>query len=243
MSAALITGGAKRLGAAMALYLSKKGYAIAVHYNNSSDDAQKLVEKINANGGRAIAIQGDLCERNVQATLVQNAARTLGQPFNCLINNASYFEFDRIEDGGYESFDRNMRTNLEAPFFLTQAFAAQCEGEGQVINMIDQRVLRLTPNFASYTLAKSALLTMTKTAAMALAPNIRVNGIGPGTTLQGEHQTDENFAHHRKISILEQGADTPDILSALDYLMNAKNVTGQMIAVDGGQHLIWELPT
>ncbi len=241
-NAALITGAAKRLGAAMAMHLGANEYAVAVHYNNSSAEAEKLVKQIISNGGKAASVQGDLCERDVQATLVQDASTALGMPLNCLINNASRFEFDRIEDGGYESFDRNMRTNLEAPFFLTQAFAAQCVGEGQVINMIDQRILRPTPNYASYTLAKSALHTMTKTAAMALAPKIRVNGIGPGTTLQGEHQTDENFEHHRKISILERGADVDDILSALDYLMSAQNVTGQMIAIDGGQHLIWKLP-
>ena len=242
MNAVLITGAAKRLGAAMALHLSAKGYAVAIHYNSSKHDAEALAGKINASGGKATLVQGDLCDRESLGSIVPRTVEALGMPLTCLINNASRFEFDRIEDGGFDSFDRNLKTNLEAPFFLTQAFAEQCAYEGQVINMIDQRVLRLTPNFASYTLAKSALYTLTKTAAMSLAPKIRVNAIGPGTTLQGEGQSDENFAHHRNISILERGADVEDILAAVDYLLVAKNVTGQMIAVDGGQHLIWELP-
>lgn len=239
----LITGAARRLGAEMAKNLAEQGAQVAVHYHNSADDADALVQSLLDSGHKAVALQADLRERSALAPLVERASAALGGALTGLINNASSFHFDRIDgDQGFEEWDQNFATNLTAPYFLTKAFAKQCEGEGFVINMIDQRVLRPTPNYASYALAKSALYTLTQTAAMALAPQIRVNGIGPGTTLIGAHQTEENFAHHRRISILERGADVEDILQAMNYLINARNVTGQMIAVDGGQHLIWQLP-
>ncbi len=237
--AVLITGASTRLGAAMAKHLAKQGFYVAVHYNRSQAEAEALVRDL---GDNAVAVQGDITDRLVMRELINQAVAKLQFPLTDLINNASQFIFDRVEDGEFESWDANLRTNLEAPFFLSQAFARQCQGEGSIINMIDQRVLRPTPNFASYGIAKSALLTLTKTTAMALAPKIRVNAIGPGTTLQGAHQSKENFEYHRGISILKRGADVEDIIGAAEYLLNARAVTGQMIAVDGGQHLIWELP-
>ena len=238
---ALITGGAKRLGAAMARHLAQQGWKVAIHFHTSESEALALAKEI---GG--VALQGDLTNREVLKDLIGQARDALGGELTLLINNASRFDFDRIDDkvqdAGFEIWDANLKTNLEAPFFLSQAFANQCTSQGNIINMIDQRVLRLTPNYASYTLAKSALHTMTVTAAQALGPRIRVNAIGPGTTLQGANQPDENFNHHRRISVLQKGADEQDILGALDYLLSADKVTGQMIAVDGGQHLIWELP-
>lgn len=241
----LITGAAQRLGAAMARHLAAKGHHVVVHYRTNRTAAQSLVQEIRAAGGEAASLAADLEDRQALRDLIGRASAVLGRPLDLLINNASSFVFDRVDDApdtGFEAWDRNIKTNLEAPYFLTRAFAAQCEREGQVINMIDQRVKRLTPNYGSYTLAKAALATFTVTAAMALAPKIRVNAIAPGTTLQGAKQSHENFAHHRQISILERGGDVADILGALDYLLGAQNVTGQMIAPDGGQHLIWKLP-
>lgn len=239
----LITGAARRLGAEMAQNLAAQGAHIAVHYHNSQQEAEEVCHAIIEQGGNAVALQADLRNRENLMPLVERAKSDLGGALTGLINNASSFHFDRIDDElGFDEWDQNFATNLTAPYFLTKAFAHQCVDEGFVINMIDQKVLRPTPNYASYALAKSALLTMTKTAAMALAPKIRVNGIGPGTTLIGAHQSEENFAHHRRISILERGADVEDILQAMNYLIQARNVTGQMIAVDGGQHLIWQLP-
>ncbi len=248
MGVALITGAAKRLGAHIAAHLAAQGFDVVIHYHSSEDAAQALAKELAAKFHVQTAIlQADLTNRQEMLELVTKAREAVGgQEISLLLNNASAFVFDRIDhapDAEFAAWDMNMRTNLEAPYILTQSFAAQCQCDGVVINMIDQRVLRLTPNYGSYTLAKSALYTLTKTAAMALAPKIRVNAIGPGTTLQGAHQSAENFEYHRKISILERGADVEDILQAVDYLLNAKAVTGQMIAVDGGQHMIWQLPS
>ncbi len=246
MGAALVTGAAKRLGAAIARHLASQGHDVVIHYHSSEAAALTLAGELSSEFDvRTAAVQADLTDRAQLIELISKSQSSLGRELSILVNNASSFVFDRVDDepsGDFSSWDLNMRTNLEAPYFLTQNFAAQCQGEGAVINMIDQRVLRLTPNYGSYSLAKSASHVFTKTAAMALAPRIRVNAIGPGTTLKGAHQSEENFEYHRKISILERGADISDILQAIDYLLNAKAVTGQMIAVDGGQHLIWKLP-
>ncbi len=246
MRTALVTGAAARLGAAMARHLAARGLDLVIHYHQSAEAAEELAAALEAEFGvKARALAADLRDRDAVLDLMGRAAEALGAPVDVLINNASTIEYDRVDDAPSDDFaiwDANMRTNLEAPYFLTRSFADQCEGEGVVINMIDQRVWRLTPNYASYTLAKSALYTLTKTAAMALGPLIRVNAIGPGTTLQGADQPKENFELHRRMSVLERGADVEDILQALDYLLDARVVTGQMIAVDGGQHLIWQLP-
>ena len=253
MKRALVTGAARRLGRSMALHLAQAGYDVAVHYAHSFEDAGETVDEIRALGGLAEALPADLLNENEMAQLVPQAAEALGGPLSVLINNASIFERDTIETVTRTSWDRHLDSNLRAPFVLTQAFASQVpellldsegepEAQGLVINMIDQRVRRLTPDFMSYTLAKSALWTLTQTAAQALAPHVRVNAIGPGPTLRGEHQTAAQFAQQRQSTILGRGADEEDITAALDYLLNARSVTGQMIAVDGGQHLSWETP-
>ncbi len=253
MKRALVTGAARRLGRSMALHLAQHGYDVAVHYSQSHEDAGETVDEIRALGGMAEALPADLLNESEMAQLVPQAAEALGGSLCVLINNASIFERDTIETVTRTSWDRHLDSNLRAPFVLTQAFAAQVpdpvldsegepEAQGLVINMIDQRVRRLTPDFMSYTLAKSALWTLTQTAAQALAPRIRVNAIGPGPTLRGEHQTAAQFAQQRQATILGRGADEEDITAALNYLINARSVTGQMIAVDGGQHLSWETP-
>ncbi|PIE08228.1 MAG: short chain dehydrogenase [Rhodobacterales bacterium] len=248
---ALVTGAGARLGRAMAFYLAGRGYDVAVHYAGSEAGAAETVELCAAQGRRAAMLQADLLDLGATQGLVPRAAKALGGPLTLLVNNASLFEYDRLETATPESWDRHINSNLRAPYFLTQAFAAQApapanDGEplatALVVNMIDQRVWKLTPEFSTYTLAKMGLWAFTRTAAQALAPAIRVNAIGPGPTLKGARQSDAHFARQRAATPLERGAGPGDITAALGYLIDARAVTGQMIAVDGGQHLAWQTP-
>lgn len=250
MSRALVTGAAGRLGRAMAIYLAQRGYDVAVHYATSAGGADETAKAVKEAGARAVTLQADLLDMDAVEALVPRAAEALGGPLTLLINNASSFEPDELGTITAQSWEQQIGSNLRAPVFLTQSFAAQApkatdlDGEplaqAQVIHMIDQRVRKLTPRFASYTLAKSALWTFTQTTAQALAPHVRVNAIAPGPTLQSPHQTAKDFAAQRAATLLHRGADPADISAALGYLIDAKAVTGQMIAVDGGQHLAWE---
>lgn len=248
---ALVTGGARRLGRAMALYLAGRGYDVAVHYAGSQADAESVVAEISAMGRRSVALQADLLDEAQTATLIDRAADGLGGPLTVLVNNASIFEYDTIRTATRTSWDRHMDSNLRAPFVLTQGFAAQCPhamtdaagepvAQGLVVNMIDQRVHKLTPEFMTYTLAKMGLWALTRTAAQALAPDIRVNAIGPGPTLQGARQSDSHFARQRAATVLKRGANPADITAALGFFLDSVAVTGQMVAVDAGQHLVWQ---
>ena len=250
---ALVTGAGKRLGREMALYLARRGYDVAVHYAASRKEAEEVVKEITALGRRACALRADLLIEAQVDKLVPMAVQGLGGPLSVLINNASIFEYDTLRSATRMSWDRHMESNLRAPFVLTQAFAAQAPevgrdaaGEpvatGLVINMIDQRVHKLTPEFMSYTLAKMGLWALTRTAAQGLAPQIRVNAIGPGPTLQGARQSDGHFARQRAATVLRRGANPADITAALGFFLDSPAVTGQMIAVDGGQHLGWQTP-
>lgn len=250
---ALVTGAGRRLGRAMALELAARGYDVAVHCASSAKDAEDTARAIRACGRQAAVLQADLLDENQAQALLPRAAEALGGPVTCLVNNASVFEHDTLATATRDSWDRHLNSNLRAPFVLLQAMAAQDvpsqqDGGGEpqawglAVNMIDQRVRKLTPEFMSYTLAKSALWTLTRTAAQALAPHIRVNGIGPGPTLPGPRQSPEQFASQRQATILQRGADAEDITAALSYLLRAKAVTGQLICVDGGQHLGWRTP-
>lgn len=250
---ALVTGAGKRLGREMALYLARRCYDVAVHYAASRKEAEEVVKEITALGRRACALRADLLIEAQVDKLVPMAVQGLGGPLSVLINNASIFEYDTLRSATRMSWDRHMESNLRAPFVLTQAFAAQAPevgrdaaGEpvatGLVINMIDQRVHKLTPEFMSYTLAKMGLWALTRTAAQALAPQIRVNAIGPGPTLQGARQSDSHFACQRAATVLQRGANPGDITAALGFFLDSPAVTGQMIAVDGGQHLGWQTP-
>jgi len=250
--AALVTGAGKRLGRAMALYLAGRGFDVAVHYASSGDEAAAVVAEIEALGRRAVAVQADLLDEAQVETVVARAAAALG-PLTVLVNNASIFEYDTVQSGTRTSWDRAIESNLRAPFVLTQGFAAQCPpavsdengepvAQGLVVNMIDQRVLKLTPEFASYTIAKMGLWALTRTAAQGLAPHVRVNGIGPGPTLQGARQSDGHFARQRAATVLARGAHPSDVTAALGFFLDSPAVTGQMIAVDGGQHLGWKTP-
>ena len=249
---ALITGAGKRLGRAMALYLAARGYDVAVHYASSKVDADAVVSEIAALGRRAVALHADLLIEAETATLVARAAKALGGPLTVLVNNASIFEFDTLQSATRTSWDRHIESNLRAPFVLIQAFAAQvpqaipdANGEpvaqAMVLNMIDQRVLKLTPQFMSYTLAKMGLWALTRTAAQSLAPHVRVNAIGPGPTIIGHRQPEDHFAKQRASTVLSRGANPQDITAALGFYLDAPAVTGQLICVDGGEHLGWKL--
>lgn len=253
MKNALVTGAGARLGRAMALYLGDRGFDVAVHYNTSSDGADEVVAQLAAKGQRGVAVQADLLNENETQSLFPRALEALGGPITCLINNASIFEHDTVTTATEESWDRHIGSNLRAPFVLTQAMAAQGlvadvddrgepRGSGLIVNMLDQRVRKLTPEFMTYTIAKMGLWAMTQTTAQALAPSVRVNAIGPGPTLKGAKQTEDHFANQRARVILERGANPEDISAALGYFLDAPSVTGQLLCTDGGQHLAWRTP-
>ena len=250
MRRALVTGAGKRLGRAMALYLAERGFDVAVHFATSRTAAEETAADIAAQGQRASLLQADLLDEAETQALLSRAAAALGGPITCLVNNASIFEADDIHTATPESWERHIGSNLRAPFVLTQAMVAQGlqatsdeRGEpcatGLIVNMIDQRVHSPTPEFMSYTIAKMGLWAMTRTTAQALAPAIRVNGIGPGPTLQGQHQSEEVFAQERRDTVLERGVNLEDITAALGYFLDAPAVTGQLICPDGGEHLKW----
>ena len=250
---AVVTGGAHRLGRAMALYLAGRGYDVVVHYAGSADAAAQTVADIRALGCKAQPLQADLLDPAQTDALIPRAVAALDGPLTLLINNASIFEYDSIANASATSWDRHIGSNLRAPFFLSQAFAAQApkatpdaQGEplarAMIVNMLDQRVLKPTPEFITYSLAKHALWALTRTMAQALAPDIRVNGIGPGPTMQGVRQSPGHFAAQRAATILGRGASPAEICTTLGYLLDSPGVTGQMIAVDGGQHLAWGTP-
>ena len=251
---ALVTGGAKRLGRAMALYLAERGLDVVVHYNGSAEDAADVVAACRKMGRKAEAVQADLTVEDEMQALVGRAVDAIGAPLTVLVNSASIFEYDNIETATRESWDRHLESNLRAPFVLTQRFAEQAPepivgsewneptAQALVINMIDQRVRKLTPEFMSYTIAKMGLWALTQTSAQALGPKVRVNAIGPGPTMQGVRQSREHFANQRAATVLERGADPEGITRALGFFLEAVDVTGQLICVDGGQHLAWQTP-
>lgn len=237
---ALVTGAGQRLGQAMALELAAQGYRVALHYNRSRQDAEGTAEEIRKSGGQAVLFQADLSSEAETSKLAEDVNRELG-PLGVLINNAATFVRDEWDDTTRDSWDLHMEPNLRAPFVLAQAMARNLPEErgGLVINLLDQRVWNLTPHFISYTLSKSGLWTLTRTLALSLAPRIRVNAIGPGPTLPSPNQTQEQFnAQVRKVP-LRRGPDMDEIRNTLTFLLGAGSVTGQMIALDGGQHLGW----
>ena len=237
----LITGAARRIGRAIAVDLAANGWAVAIHYGQSEDDATAVRDEIRASGARAEILQADLAREEEVATLIERAAAAIG-PITCLINNASVFENDSIETADRTSWDRHMEVNLRAPFTLMQRFAEQlpADTDGNIINVLDERVWNLTPHFVSYTLSKSALWTLTQTLALALAPRIRVNGVGPGPTLPSPRQSAEQFARQEAMMPLGRGTTPQEIAEAVRFILAAPAMTGQMIALDGGQHLGWE---
>ncbi|MBU3971953.1 MAG: SDR family oxidoreductase [Alphaproteobacteria bacterium] len=239
--AALVTGGAKRIGRAICLELAAAGFDVAVHHRDSPDEAAPLVDEISALGRRAVSLSADLADVAATHALVGRAAEALG-PLSVLVNNASVFADDRLETLTGESWAAHMDVNLRAPVLLAQAFAAQAPDGSTVVNILDQRVLKPDPRFFSYGLSKSALWVATRTMAQALAPRIRVNGVGPGPTLPSVHQTPEEFEAEARGTLLQRAGSPEAVAAAVRWLVDAELVTGQMIAVDGGQHLAWKTP-
>lgn len=237
---ALVTGAARRIGRAIALDLAAYGWTVAVHHRSSNAEAAKVVADIVAGGGRAAAFAADLLYEEQTAGLIDSVGAVLG-PVTCLINNASVFEYDSPASVTKESWDLHMQVNLRAPFVLAQSFLRQLPTEtcGNIINLLDQRVWNLTPHFTSYTVSKAGLWTLTQTLAMALAPRVRVNGIGPGPTLPSKRQSAEHFARQWARTPLARQVTPEEICAAVRYLLSAPSVTGQMISVCAGQHLGW----
>jgi NAD(P)-dependent dehydrogenase (short-subunit alcohol dehydrogenase family) len=237
---ALITGAARRIGAVIARDLGRRGWAVAVHYRGSAAEAETVVADIQAGGGQAAAFAADLMSEAETTSLVGRACDTLGR-VTCLINNASLFERDEPLTVTRDSWDRHMQVNLRAPFLLTQTVARQIppHGSGCVINILDQRVWNLTPHFTTYTVSKAGLWTLTQTLALALAPRLRVNAVAPGPTLPSQRQTAEQFVRQWSNVPLARPVAPEEISAAVCFLLDAPSVTGQMIAVDAGQHLGW----
>ncbi len=237
---ALVTGAANRIGRAMALALAPT-HAVAVHYRASRAAAHDAVARIVGGGGSAAALRADLSDEGAAAGLAAAAADALG-PVTVLVNNASIFERDTVAGATAGSWSRHMAVNLRAPFVLSQAVAAALPADrrGNIVNLVDQRVWNLTPHFVSYTLSKAGLWTLTQTLALALAPRIRVNAIGPGPTLPSPRQSAEQFAAQARRLPLGAPIAAADIAAAVRFILETPSMTGQMIALDGGQHLGWQ---
>lgn len=239
----LITGGARRIGSHIAQDLAARGYPVLIHCNHSVAQAEALAALIRAQDGKAAVIQADLAETDQLITLITEAQTHFG-PIELLINNASLFEDDRIGTLSAALWDRHFAVHLKAPVFLAQAMAeALPEGQnGLIVNITDQRVRKLNPQFMSYTLSKTALWTATQTLAQALAPTIRVNAIAPGPTLPSERQNPDDFQKQVDALLLKNAPALDEFAATIDYLWHTRSITGQMIALDGGQHLAWETP-
>jgi NAD(P)-dependent dehydrogenase (short-subunit alcohol dehydrogenase family) len=240
---ALITGGAVRIGRVIALHLAKNGYSIAIQYNHSYGEAANTVAEIVNSGGVAAFFQASLDGPHEAAALIPAVKDAMG-PVTCLINNASHFSDDRLSSLTAESWRAHIAVNLEAPIFLSQAFTAQLPADaiGNIVNIADQRVLRPNPLYFSYTLSKSALYAATTTMAQALAPRIRVNAVAPGPALRNFYQSEEDFAAECRAMPLGHGASPQEIAEAVLFILRAPSMTGQTIALDGGQHLLWQTP-
>jgi NAD(P)-dependent dehydrogenase (short-subunit alcohol dehydrogenase family) len=240
---ALVTGGARRIGRVIVEDLAKNGFAVAIHCRHSVGEASEIAARINAEGGRAAVVTADLADLDAARALPAQAAAALG-PLTLLVNNASIFEADGIGALDPARFQRQMAVNLAAPVLLADAFAAQLPDglDGLVVNMIDQRAWKTTPHFLSYQLSKSGLLTATRTLAQALAPRIRVNAIGPGPTLPSPRQDPAEFRKQVDAILLRRGPELDEFGRTIRYLYATRSITGQMIALDGGQHLAWETP-
>ncbi len=241
--AALVTGAGQRIGRACALALGELGYAVAVHYHRSGEAAAAVATAIRDRGGRAVTLAADLADEAQVKALLPRAADALG-PVGVLVNNASVFENDTVDTVTRERWDAHLAVNLRAPFVLIQEFARQLPADagGSIVNLLDERVWSLTPYFVSYTLSKAGLWTLTQTMALALAPRIRVNGIGPGPALPSPRQSHEQFLQQCQSMPLRRGTAPAEIAAALRFILAASAMTGQMIALDGGQHLGWAQP-
>ena len=238
----IITGAATRMGAAIAKSLSGPGVEMIVHYNTSKASAEKLKKVLIKNKTKVYLIKGDLSKENDLKKIIKFSKSKL-KYFNCLINNASLFENDNLSNFTSKSWNDHLNVNLKAPAYLTKEFAKNVRGKNNnIINIIDQRIFKLTPFFFSYTLSKTGLYTLTKTSAMSLSPNIRVNGIAPGPTIKNKRQTDKHFKKQYLATPLRQQVDVKEICNAVDFFIKNSSITGQVIALDSGQNLNWQTP-
>ena len=239
--AALITGAAARIGRAMAIDVASRGIAVVVHHRNSHEEAEILTNEIRAAGGKAAHINGDLAEVSKAQSLVSAASEAIGTPIDILINNASIFEQDTAQTMTEDSWNLHQAVNLRAPVFLSQKMFEQLPSgsEGCIINIIDQRVLKLNPQYFSYTAAKAALWTATRTLAQAMAPNVRVNAVSPGPTLANQYQSETDFEREASSVMLGSGPEIGEITNGIKFLLETPSMTGQMLTLDGGQHLAW----
>jgi|TARA_Y100000814_G_scaffold120928_1_gene86651 NAD(P)-dependent dehydrogenase (short-subunit alcohol dehydrogenase family) len=238
----IITGGATRIGAAIAEKLSGPRKEIIIHFNKSKLKAENLKKKLSKKGTKVYLIKGDLSVEKDVNKIVKFSKSKL-KYFDCLINNASLFENDKIENFTTDSWGKHLRTNLRTPALLSKEFAKNIRGKNNnIINIIDQRVFKLTPHFFSYTISKTGLYTLTKTSAMSLAPNIRVNGIAPGPTIKNKRQSEKHFKKQYMATPLRRQVDVDQICNAVDFFIKNRSITGQVISVDSGQSLNWQTP-
>ena len=238
----IITGGATRIGAAIAEKLSGPGKEIVIHFNKSKSNAERLKKELSKNGTKIYLVKADLGKEEDINKIIKFAKSKL-KYFDCLINNASLFENDKLENFTTDSWGKHLRINLRAPALLSKAFAKNIKGKNNnIINIIDQRVFKLTPYFFSYTISKTGLYTLTKTSAMSLAPNIRVNGIAPGPTLKNKRQSEKHFKKQYMATPLKRQVDVEQICNAVDFFIKNRSITGQVISIDSGQSLNWQTP-
>ena len=238
----IITGAATRIGAAIAKKLSGPNVEMIIHYNKSRTNAEKLQKELKKNNTKVWLVKGDLAKENDLKKIIKFSKSKL-KYFDCLINNASLFENDNLKNFTSKSWDNHLDVNLKAPAYLTKEFAKNTKGKNNnIINIIDQRVFKLTPFFLSYTLSKTGLYTLTKTSAMSLAPNIKVNGIAPGPTIKNKRQSDNHFKKQYLSTPLKIQVDVNEICNAVDFFIKNSSITGQVLAIDSGQNLNWQTP-
>ena len=238
----IITGGATRIGAAIAKKLSGSNKEIVIHFNRSKIKAENLRKKLQNYGTKVYLVKGDLSKEKDINKIIKFAKSKL-KYFDCLINNASLFENDKLENFKTDSWEKHISTNLRAPALLSKEFSKNIkEGNNNIINLIDQRVFKLTPYFFSYTISKTGLYTLTKTSAISLAPNIRVNGIAPGPTIKNKRQSEKHFKKQYLATLLKKQVDVEEICNAVDFFIKSRSITGQVLAIDSGQSLNWQTP-
>ena len=238
----IITGGATRIGSAIAKRLAGRGVEIVIHFNKSKSNAEKLKKELSKEQTKVYLVKGDL-SKETDVNKILKFAKSKLKHFDCLINNASLFENDKLENFSTASWGRHLRTNLRTPALLSKGFAKNIKGKNNnIINIIDQRVFKLTPYFFSYTISKTGLYTLTKTSAMSLAPNIRVNGIAPGPTIKNKRQTEKHFKNQYMATPLKKQVDVEEICNAVDFFIKNRSITGQVLAIDSGQNLNWQTP-
>ena len=238
----ILTGGATRIGAAIAEKISGPNKEIIIHFNKSKSKAENLKRKLQNYGTKVYLIKADFSKEKDVKKFIKLAKSKL-KYFDCLINNASLFENDKLENFNTNSWEKHLSVNLRAPALLSKEFSKNVKGKNNnIINIIDQRVFKLTPYFFSYTISKTGLFTLTKTSAISLAPNIRVNGIAPGPTIKNKRQSEKHFRKQYLATTLKRQVNVQEICNAVDFFIKNSSITGQILAIDSGQSLNWQTP-